>query len=158
MALRSAGHAAIRRGVRLLQPFRQGNVSGTDSAFYETGIMPAVWRNVYNADRAGNNISYAIRSYDTPIAWRLNDGTWITPDVKYSVSTTNHQNVVSRYIHDDDAYTAGSRYEQLTPGGYVIDGAHQAVADIDRVLAEVAAAGWTDPYSDPESPALRLAA
>jgi len=35
--------------------------------------------------------SYAVYSYGTPIAWLNEDGVWICPDVKYSVTTSKHQ-------------------------------------------------------------------
>lgn len=37
---------------------------------------------------------FVVWSYDTPIGWRDHMG-WRVPDVKYSVTTTNHQNVLS---------------------------------------------------------------
>jgi hypothetical protein len=33
---------------------------------------------------------YVVYSYVTPIAWRT-QGQWVTPDVKYSVTTSRHQ-------------------------------------------------------------------
>ena len=40
---------------------------------------------------------YVIYSYATPIAWRT-QGQWITPDVKYSVTTSKQQGVVRRAL------------------------------------------------------------
>lgn len=34
---------------------------------------------------------YAIYSYGTPIAWLNEDGVWIMPGIKYSVTTSKHQ-------------------------------------------------------------------
>lgn len=34
---------------------------------------------------------YAVFSYDTPIAWLNEDDVWITPGIKYSVTTSKHQ-------------------------------------------------------------------
>ena len=36
---------------------------------------------------------YTVRSYGTPIAWRI-DGVWVVPDVRYSVTTSRHQSLV----------------------------------------------------------------
>lgn len=38
--------------------------------------------------------SYAVFSYLTPIAWYNEDGVWIVPDIKYSVTTSKHQNKI----------------------------------------------------------------
>lgn len=38
-----------------------------------------------------SHASYAVYSYETPIAWFNEDGVWIMPDVKYSVTTSKHQ-------------------------------------------------------------------
>jgi hypothetical protein len=36
-------------------------------------------------------IRYVVKSYATPIAWRLDDGTWVVPSEKYSHTTSRHQ-------------------------------------------------------------------
>lgn len=38
--------------------------------------------------------SYAVYSYETPIAWLNEDGVWIVPNIKYSNTTTAHQNKI----------------------------------------------------------------
>ena len=40
---------------------------------------------------------YVVHSYATPIAWYAN-GVWTLPDIKYSPTTTRHQNIVRRGI------------------------------------------------------------
>lgn len=53
------------------------------------GRLPMEWH-----DKAASpTIDYTIYSYATPIAWRDN-GEWIIPDVKYSVTTSRHQSQV----------------------------------------------------------------
>lgn len=39
-------------------------------------------------------VSYVIYSYETPIAWRTQDGAWHVPDTRYSVTTSKHQGKV----------------------------------------------------------------
>lgn len=39
-------------------------------------------------------ITYVIYSYETPIAWRLTDGSWVIPDMVLSHTTSNHQSKV----------------------------------------------------------------
>lgn len=43
---------------------------------------------------------YAVFSYQTPIAWYAH-GVWTVPDVKYSVTTTKHQNIVREAVNYD---------------------------------------------------------
>ncbi len=61
-----------------------------------TGVLPAEWRELYRASR----IDFVVWSYVTPIAWRLADGTWIVPAVRYSVTTSKHQGIVRRTVGD----------------------------------------------------------
>lgn len=55
------------------------------------GRLPELYREAFMDSIA--DIEYTIYSYSTPIAWRI-DGVWIIPDVKYSVTTTRHQNKI----------------------------------------------------------------
>ena len=43
-------------------------------------------------------IRYVVKSYSTPIAWRLDDGTWVVPEEKYSATTSKHQSRVRRAV------------------------------------------------------------
>lgn len=50
-------------------------------------------------------VDYVIYSYSTPIAWHVCQGEdgkptdyWVIPTVKYSVTTTNHQNIATAAI------------------------------------------------------------
>lgn len=45
------------------------------------------------ADLIAADADYIVYSYATPIAWHGKDG-WTIPDTKYSVTTSNHQNIV----------------------------------------------------------------
>lgn len=69
-----------------------GNLWGT-KGLDGVGRLP---RNLADAIIAMNP-EYTVYSYATPIAWRL-DGIWFMPDVKYSPSTTRHQNKISTAI------------------------------------------------------------
>lgn len=40
---------------------------------------------------------YVVTSYSTPIAWYAK-GVWTVPEVKYTVTTTRHQNIVRKAI------------------------------------------------------------
>ena len=43
-------------------------------------------------------IRYVVKSYATPIAWRLDDGSWVIPAEKYSRTTSKHQSVTARGV------------------------------------------------------------
>ena len=45
-----------------------------------------------------DSIRYVVKSYSTPIAWKLEDGTWEVPAEKYSRTTSRHQSVVRRAV------------------------------------------------------------
>lgn len=79
-------------------------MSGTD---FESGAMTAShevsvgrldeeWRDVLFTDSP----DYIVYSYATPIAWHVPDDgddggeRWVIPDVRYSSTTTRHQNIV----------------------------------------------------------------
>lgn len=57
-----------------------------------TGRLPRDWADEYRADM--DHITYTVVSYSTPIAWVLDNGTVVIPDVKYSVTTSKHQGML----------------------------------------------------------------
>lgn len=60
------------------------------SPYPYTGQLPQSW-----AQRLlDHNVSYIVWSYSTPIAWYDDERGWYVPDVKYSVTTSKHQNIV----------------------------------------------------------------
>lgn len=63
--------------------------------------------------------AYVVWSYHTPIAWRLGEE-WTIPDIKYSLTTTGHQNLVRVAVH----YLApmGDVYERRLPAPEMDDG------------------------------------
>lgn len=71
-------------------PFEtHGSLSGSEGAPYRNmGQLPE------NYHESAREAMYTVYSYSTPIAWRLADGTWITPQVKYSVTTSQHQSKI----------------------------------------------------------------
>lgn len=54
--------------------------------------LPSCWQERYRAD--GDEITYTVLSYQTPIAWVLRSGEVVIPDVKYSRTTTGHQGLL----------------------------------------------------------------
>ncbi|MCT9080480.1 hypothetical protein [Streptomyces fulvoviolaceus] len=54
--------------------------------------LPSCWQERYRAD--GDEITYTVLSYGTPIAWVLRSGEVVIPDVKYSRTTTDHQGLL----------------------------------------------------------------
>lgn len=51
--------------------------------------LRAEWRAAW--DRDAEIIEYVVWSFRTPIAWVLGDGSVVQPDVKYSLTTSEHQ-------------------------------------------------------------------
>lgn len=161
MALGNKGKSAIQTGVDTLKPFRVGNVSGTANDLFDAGRMPEPFRTEYLNAMRDNRVRYVIRSYHTPIAWLTDEG-WTIPPVPYSRTTSNHQSVTAVAVGNRgfyaDVYRPNRRTEATAsaPVPTRITEPSDVVSDIDSVLASVAADGWTNPYTDPTSPALAL--
>jgi hypothetical protein len=87
----------IEDGVTAGKDFKLSSMRGESGWNSALGYLPENWQVVYKANREDkeNPITFTIFSYGTPIAWRLEDGTWIVPPVKYSVTTTGHQSAVT---------------------------------------------------------------
>ena len=82
--------AAIAKG----QDFQtHGALSGiaNPSGWIGTGEMPPEHRERLNRDLATGNVTYVIYSYQTPIAWKMRDGSVRRPRHRYSVTTSQHQ-------------------------------------------------------------------
>lgn len=95
MAMRGAGLRRVQKGVDQLTPFMGSNISGRRTWLGQFGRLPNVWQDVLRDQ--SDRVNYVIYSYGTPIAWHVPDGSssfWVIPEVTYSVTTTNHQNVV----------------------------------------------------------------
>lgn len=70
-----------------------GALSGaTRSLWHSYGQLPIEYHESFYGS------TYAVYSYWTPIAWLNEDGVWISPDVKYSVTTSKHQNKINTAI------------------------------------------------------------
>ena len=96
MTKRYATHSwSARQALARREPF---NTYGAFRAIEGAYALPwstrldGEWRERYEAD--ANRITYTVISYRTPIAWVLDDGQVIIPDVKYSITTTGHQGLL----------------------------------------------------------------
>jgi hypothetical protein len=58
------------------------------------GMLPRVEADILERSIKRCGQVFVVWSYDTPIGWRDDMG-WRVPDVKYSCTTTNHQNVLA---------------------------------------------------------------
>lgn len=97
MALGSLARQLIQSAADYRRPFKQGNVR---AAWYESwddvpkGELPD--DTYFGPHHIGRGRVFAIFSYGTPIAWAFeNQARWVTPDIRYSQSTTNHQGTVN---------------------------------------------------------------
>jgi hypothetical protein len=66
------------------------------------GMLPpehrSLWRQAIILARNGHTF-YAVWSYETPVAWCVDTGTWIVPGESYSVTTTRHQSRIRHAIY-----------------------------------------------------------
>lgn len=69
-------------------------IAGSNGTGYNagTGKLPEPWATQYRDDSA--RITYTVMSYQTPIAWVLDDGTVVKPPVTYSITTSGHQSML----------------------------------------------------------------
>ena len=87
--------AAIARG----ENFQASALCGyelSDAKWCGVGIAYGEALRRFKEDEA--RIRYVVKSYATPIAWRLDDGAWIVPEEKYSATTSRHQSRVRRAV------------------------------------------------------------
>lgn len=101
----------LRRRLAAREPFTTYGAltayQGAGPHAWSPGQLPEPWRTQYLAAWRDNAIAYAVLSYETPIAWvtvPVSDGTpvppdtyghaIVTPDVKYSRTTTRHQGLL----------------------------------------------------------------
>ena len=61
--------------------------------YIQSGQLPQEFRDQLKLDRP----DFIVYSYATPIAWHSDKG-WYIPEVKYSVTTSKHQNYVRRAV------------------------------------------------------------
>lgn len=57
------------------------------------GRLAPVWAAHLRADENDPGVEYVVFSYDTPIAWVRRDGVAVIPLVRYSRTTSRHQNL-----------------------------------------------------------------
>ena len=110
MALKAKGKRAVQAAVDLRTPFNHGTLSAQRIEHMTYGHMiPALGRSLAT-EIAVNGSAFVIFSYATPIAWWSDEAQeWIIPDVKYSVTTSNHQSVV-RTATSNPGFYAGARW------------------------------------------------
>lgn len=108
MALRAKGKHAIQQFVDNGKLFDHGNISGRK--FDSWGEVPLgrlkdKYDTNYNEFWANRPV-HVLYSYRTPIAWQFQgDRDWQVPEIYYSVTTTNHQNVARVAIDNPSFYT-----------------------------------------------------
>src|SRR5687767_11342625 len=104
MALKAKGKRAIQAFIDDGIEFKHETLSG--KAFGQWLDVPL---GRLENPRYGESAAYmsvlVLFSYGTPIAWRFtNETSWTVPAVKYSVTTTNHQNVARVAIDNPGHY------------------------------------------------------
>lgn len=69
-----------------------------NGAVFMQGRMPENYWEGYSTLAKNGMIAYTVMSYNTPIAWVTTSGTVYVPDLKYSNTTTAHQNLCKVYL------------------------------------------------------------
>lgn len=62
--------------------------------------MPWAWRRDYEESMFHGEILYEVRSWQTPIAWYVEDEGWVMPAIGYTAYTSRHQGLVSQALTD----------------------------------------------------------
>jgi len=62
--------------------------------------MPHRWRLDYEAAVRAGTVLYEVRSWNTPIAWYVEDEGWVMPPIGYTSYTSRHQALVRRALKD----------------------------------------------------------
>jgi len=91
MALRKQSKRTIQHGLDNKTKFNIGNVRGAWEQYPTFGRLPEQWRKELTGLESAY---YFVYSYKTPIAW-WNGKDWFIPYVKYSTTTSHHQNIVT---------------------------------------------------------------
>jgi hypothetical protein len=69
-------------------------LTGSDTSTEVEGYLPeADWLNYRELVQAGQ-VVYTVRSYDTIIGYAMRDGSVVIPEVRYSLTTTQHQHIL----------------------------------------------------------------
>lgn len=73
------------------RPFTcNSTLTGTVGSAGTFGRLDGEDRARFLADRRAGRIVFTVRSYATPVAWVLDDGTVVRPVTRYSVTTSRH--------------------------------------------------------------------
>jgi len=96
----SSSRQKIIDHVSCLDNFVIGNIRG---GWYPHGTGAAIGLLPAELAQALNGVDgpvYVVHSYETPIAWHPASGVnvWEVPDVRYSTTTSGHQNLVKQAI------------------------------------------------------------
>lgn len=111
MALKAKGKRALQAAVDDRTEFRHETLRGEwvgTTRFAEWGQLSRSWRDALAREIERDGQCFVIFSYDTPIAWHVCRPIicgWCVPDVTYSVTTTNHQNVVRTAVDNPGFYS-----------------------------------------------------
>lgn len=101
MALATISRRVVQKGIDQLSEFNLDNLSGKKirkGEKVDLGRLPR--KEAHSIDKA----VYVIYSYNTPIAWALSKDAWIIPKVRYSTTTTQHQNIIQTAVDNPGFY------------------------------------------------------
>ena len=88
-SIRKDSWTVLRDILKSGQEFTASNLNGEVGKCDSAEQLNAYWKAQYER----SEVTYTIRSYDTPIAWKT-AGEWIVVDQTFSSTTTKHQGKV----------------------------------------------------------------
>ena len=97
-------HEAFTRGNltgRKVTPYLHHDLVTTCAFQQNFGMLPYPFNELLTRHLTAGHVTYVIQSYDTPVAWHLDDGDWIIPPVHYSTTTTQHVDVIREVVARD---------------------------------------------------------
>jgi hypothetical protein len=100
-----AGAGAEIRGRR---PFEASALSGVPGSSGTGRMAQEDADNYRNAD-----VSYTVKSYDTPIAWHDRSTGWHVPKTKHSSTTSRHQSIVRNALTEFSDGHDNAKEQQL---------------------------------------------
>ncbi len=78
--------------------FKTNALSAISGSVFATGELPPPHREEYRKAAEEGLITYTVLSYRTPIAWVLESGEVVIPEVRYSVTTSGHQGIAATWL------------------------------------------------------------
>jgi hypothetical protein len=78
--------------------FKIASMSAEGHGNGDRGDLPDGWRDLFDEHAFAGRVTYVVRSFKLPIMWVVDGEQIIMPPVRYSITTTSHQQIVSEAL------------------------------------------------------------